>query len=427
MIARALEQILERNIHLVIAQAPDALPALETAAYLASFAHIDSAFLHGVVESKNVSISIRTRAAAALAFHTQMSDVPFWRTLNYNTLPDLLPIAVSALSELAPEEALKLVDSASDDQLNIVGYAVDAALRSLLRNSGGREWLSTFLPAARATVRNLIEDCESYRTLREIRSSTASSTAPIEKVYPAVSEPSDKASVELRDLTRAIAAGSVQPAKALQTFALLFPTHLQNVAREQNRPIADVLVDVAQLSNVNISGIQELANEQVHLPGLKEVWVFAKRPADLAPTFYSSVRTNIVERFVQYYYFQSNRDFFNELNERLSNDIGNIVDIAKYVHCILLPELAFMWRLGFGLLITEDIRHMRGKTVTAAADNGTIIQAQDMTPSQVREAYLNLRPLVEAFYQTIHPALEGESAQNASTYSGILADCQKIQ
>lgn len=230
----------------------------------------------------------------------------------------------------------------------------------------------------------------------------------------------------LKDLLQALYDGKVQGSQALKKFAELLPRHLENIAVEQGRSISDVLIDVTQLSEVNVSGVQELAREQVKFPGLTEVWVFARRPVDLEKNFYSTVCSNIVERFIQYYYFQSDYQFFTELRDRLKKDIGNKIDVDKYIHCILLPSLFFLVP-GFGLLITEDIRHIKGKTVTRIAEDGTIIQAQDMSPSQIREAYLNLRPFVEQQYERILPVLEGERPQEPGLYQQISNYSTKIQ
>jgi len=220
--------------------------------------------------------------------------------------------------------------------------------------------------------------------------------------------PSPTGPTTIAQLVEDLAQNRLLPARALARLAELLPKHIETLAGQQRRPLLDVIRDTAQLSATNIYDIKELAGEQVSLPGLEQVWVFAEHPVDLEENFYSTVRKNISERFVSYYYFQKDATFFHHLRARLISDIQNEQYVDARLHCILVHPILFVASQGFGLLITTPITHMKGKTVTRIAADGKITQAQDMDPSQVMDAYLKLRPIIEGLYLEPLSRLEHE-------------------
>jgi hypothetical protein len=212
----------------------------------------------------------------------------------------------------------------------------------------------------------------------------------------------------------ALRSGALSSDEILSTFIDLAPSWLQGTAEDQGRSIADLVHDIMRSGTLNLAGISELALQQYRFQDLREVWVFARRPLDLEETFYSVVRHNVKERFVHYYYFVSDKEFFPALRERLIRDLGDPIHVDGYLHCVLVPDISFLTSPGIGLMIPSDIERMKGVHVTSIGEDGTIKEAQDLAPSELRRAYIILRTMIEERYPSRElPRLAGESAKVA--------------
>lgn len=208
---------------------------------------------------------------------------------------------------------------------------------------------------------------------------------------------------------QALRTGSLSSDEILSTFVELAPSWLQATAKDQGRSVADLVHDLIRSGTLNLAGINELALQQSRFPDLREVWVFARRPLDLEETFYSVVKHNIKERFVHYYYFTSDKEFFPTLRQRLIRDLGDSIHVDEYLHCVLVPETSFLTSPGIGLMIPGEIEKLKGVHVTSLAEDGTIREAQDLPPAGLRRAYITLRTMIEERYPSRElPRLAGE-------------------
>ena len=223
----------------------------------------------------------------------------------------------------------------------------------------------------------------------------------------------------VQNFLEALRTGALPPSEILSRFVDLAPSWLQAEAESQDRSLVDVVSDLFRAGPINLAGAQELAKQQERFPGLREVWVLARHPLDLEETFYTIVRHNISEHFVEYYYFLPDTRIFDLLRERLIRDIGDQKHVDSRIHCIKVPSIVFAISQGIGLLIPDDIENMTGVTVTALTPDGKIEQAQEMPPSQARWAYLELRPLVEGRYGRILPRFANEPSITNPAWADI--------
>ena len=225
---------------------------------------------------------------------------------------------------------------------------------------------------------------------------------------PGAASPEGDLAKRIAHFLQSLDTGALSPHDILSTFTHLAPAWLEAEARTQHRSLRDMVSDVFRTGQLNVAGASELADQQRRFPRLREVWVLARHPLDLQDNFYSIVKHNVGERHVTYYYFLPTTHDFVELRDRLIRDLRDPAHVAEHVRCITVPSLVFITTQGLGLLIPENIDEMQGVLVTSLTSEGKIEVAQAMQPSQVRHAYLQLRPLVETQYGRTLPTLPHE-------------------